>query len=121
MGHVHVQDVLRRTFHPQIELARFGPYGSIEKDTQDPRGPRAFIQFRLFLANRGHTLARRGTRSDCAKASGRLGSTKTNEGAQGDPLHTKSWCADLFQVSPNPHVPKPRSLRIECLGLPSQE
>ena len=58
MGHVHVQDVLRRTFHPQIELARFGPYGSIEKDTQDPRGPRAFIQFRLFLANRGRTLAR---------------------------------------------------------------
>ena len=43
MGHVHVQDVLRRTFHPQIELARFGPYGSFEKDTQDPRGPRAFI------------------------------------------------------------------------------
>ena len=58
MGHVHVQDVLRRTFHPQIELARFGPYGSFEKDTQDPRGPRAFIQFRLFVANRGRTLAR---------------------------------------------------------------
>jgi hypothetical protein len=58
MGHVHVQDVLRRAFHPKVELARFGPYGQFQRDTSDPRGPRAFIQFRLFIANRGRTLAR---------------------------------------------------------------
>jgi hypothetical protein len=58
MGHVHVQDVLRRTFHPKIELARFGPYGQMQTDKSDPRGPRAFIQFRLFVSNRGRTLAR---------------------------------------------------------------
>ena len=58
MGHVHVQDVLRRTFHPQVELCRFGPYGDIEFDLSDPRGPQAFVQFRLFVRNTGRTLAR---------------------------------------------------------------
>ncbi len=58
MGHVHVQDVLRRTFHPQVELTRFGPYGDVEHDLSDPRGPKAFIQFRVFVTNLGRTLAR---------------------------------------------------------------
>ena len=58
MGHVHVQDVLRRTFHPHVDISRFGPYGPVETDETDPRGRRAFIRFRAFLANRGRTLAR---------------------------------------------------------------
>lgn len=58
MGHVHVQDVLRRTRHPAITLTRLGPYGDAEYDSGDPRGPRAFIQFRAFLMNIGRTMAR---------------------------------------------------------------
>ncbi|MEE2786224.1 MAG: ATP-binding protein [Myxococcota bacterium] len=58
MGHLHIQDVLRRTFHPNVGLSRFGPYGDAEFDVDDPRGPRAFIQFRGFVTNRGRTLAR---------------------------------------------------------------
>ena len=58
MGHVHVQDVLRRTFHPRVELTRFGPYGDVEFDTSDARGPKAFVQFRVFVTNLGRTLAR---------------------------------------------------------------
>ena len=58
MGNVHIQDVLRRTFHPQVDLSRFGPYGEAELELSDPRGPKAFIQFRSFVTNRGRTLAR---------------------------------------------------------------
>ncbi len=58
MGHVHVQDVLRRTFNPMVEVSRLGPYGEPEFTLGDMRGPKAFIQFRAFLANRGRTLAR---------------------------------------------------------------
>ncbi len=58
MGHVHVQDVLRRTFHPDVEVSRFGPYGEPQFDISDPRGARVLIQFRAFIANRGRTLAR---------------------------------------------------------------
>ena len=57
MGHVHVQDVLRRTRHPQLELSRLGPYGKAELDATDPRGPQAFVQFRTFLVNRSRRLA----------------------------------------------------------------
>lgn len=57
MGHVHVQDVLRRTRHPQIVLSRMGPYGEAELDTSDPRGPQAFVQLRVFVANTTRTLA----------------------------------------------------------------
>jgi len=58
MGHVHVQDVLRRSRHPELELSRLGPYGPAELDVTDARGPRAFVQFRAFLVNTGRTLAR---------------------------------------------------------------
>jgi hypothetical protein len=58
MGHVHVQDVLRRTFNPLVEVSRLGPYGEPELSLGDTRGPKAFIQFRAFIANRGRTLAR---------------------------------------------------------------
>ena len=57
MGHVHVQDVLRRTQHPEIVLSRIGPYGEPEADGTDPRGPQAFVQLRVFLANRSRRLA----------------------------------------------------------------
>ena len=57
MGHVHLQDVLRRTRHPQVTLCRFGPYGNPLFDRTDPRGPRAFIQFRAFMINEGRMLA----------------------------------------------------------------
>jgi hypothetical protein len=58
MGHVHVQDVLRRTMHPKVVLARMAPYGDAELDTTDPRGPRAFVQLRLHVANTGRVLAK---------------------------------------------------------------
>ncbi len=57
MGHVHVQDVLRRSQHPVLELSRLGPYGEPEIDVSDPRGPQAFVQLRAFLANRSRRLA----------------------------------------------------------------
>ncbi len=57
MGHVHVQDVLRRTGQPRLQLTRVGPYGDAELDESDPRGPRAFVQLRAFVANQGRTLA----------------------------------------------------------------
>ncbi|MEC7948810.1 MAG: ATP-binding protein [Myxococcota bacterium] len=57
MGHVHIQDVLRRTRHPEVDLARLGPYGEPELDRSDRRGPRALISFRAFLRNDGRSLA----------------------------------------------------------------
>ena len=57
MGHVHIQDVLQRTRHPQVELTRLGPFGEPEYDLSDPRGPRVLISFRAFLKNHGRNLA----------------------------------------------------------------
>lgn len=57
MGHVHVQDVLRRTRQPHVEVSRLGPFGSAERITSDPRGPKVHVAFRLFVANRGRTMA----------------------------------------------------------------
>jgi hypothetical protein len=58
MGHVHIQDVLRRTRHPEVTLTRLGPYGQPEYIHTDPRGPMVLVQFRAFLVNYGRTLAR---------------------------------------------------------------
>lgn len=58
MGHVHVQDILRRTFHPTVNVSRFGPYGHADIDDCDSRGRRVFIAFRTFLVNSGRSLAR---------------------------------------------------------------
>ena len=58
MGHVHVQDILRRTFHPTVKISRFGPFGDPDMDATDRRGRRAFVAFRTFIANSGRTLAR---------------------------------------------------------------
>jgi hypothetical protein len=58
MGHVHVQDILRRTLTPKVELVRVGPFGSAEEDEDDPRGPRVLLSVRAFLHNQGRTMAR---------------------------------------------------------------
>ena len=58
MNHVHLEDVLRRTRHPRVEMRRLGPFGPPEHDLADPRGPRAVIGFRAILGNLGRTLAR---------------------------------------------------------------
>lgn len=57
MGHVHIQDVLRRTRHPQVVLEKLGPYGEPEFDEEDPRGPRALVSLRAYVKNVGPTLA----------------------------------------------------------------
>jgi hypothetical protein len=58
MGHVHVQDVLRRTRHPAVHVKRLAPYGPDERLTDDPRGPKALVALRIYLENRGRRLAR---------------------------------------------------------------
>lgn len=58
MNHIHVQDILRRSRHPEVTMARVGPYGEPETDSTDPRGPRVFVSFRAFIGNRGRSLAR---------------------------------------------------------------
>jgi len=58
MGHVHVQDVFRRTRNPKVEISRISPYGTPELDTSDARGNRVFIQFQLYIQNTGQRLAR---------------------------------------------------------------
>lgn len=57
MGHVHVQDVLRRTHHPQVLMRRVAPYGPEERITTDPRGPKVQVCFHAFVENTGRTLA----------------------------------------------------------------
>ncbi len=58
MGHIHLQDIQRRTRSPSVALVRVGPYGQPRYDGADPRGPRVFVAFRAFLQNTGRTLAR---------------------------------------------------------------
>lgn len=57
MGHVHVQDILRRTRQPHVDASRVGPYGAAERILTDLRGPKVHIAFRLFVANHGRTMA----------------------------------------------------------------
>lgn len=57
MGHVHLQDVLRRTQHPRVFVRRVAPYGAEERVTTDPRGPKALIALRMYLRNHGKRLA----------------------------------------------------------------
>jgi hypothetical protein len=58
MGHVHIQDVLRRTFHPRVIVSRVDPYGEPDHVMFDPRGPKVFVSFRLFVRNEGRVMAR---------------------------------------------------------------
>ena len=55
MGHLHVQDVLRRNRHPRVVLSRLDPYGAPER-LQDGS---QLLQFRVLLANEGRTMAKR--------------------------------------------------------------
>lgn len=57
MGHIHVEDVMRRTRHPRLGLARLSPFGEPEYISSDPRGPKAQLCFRATLHNLGRTLA----------------------------------------------------------------
>jgi hypothetical protein len=57
MGHVHLQDVLRRTRHPQVEMQRVAPFGQAERITTDARGPKVMLGYRAWVENRGRTLA----------------------------------------------------------------
>jgi hypothetical protein len=57
MGHIHVEDVLRRTRHPRVRLERLSPFGQAEYLESDPRGPKVQLAFRAFLLNEGRTLA----------------------------------------------------------------
>ncbi len=54
MGHVHVQDVLRRNRHPRVALSRLDPYG--EPEAQEDGS--VMLQFRVLLANVGRTMAK---------------------------------------------------------------
>ena len=58
MGHVHIQDVLRRTHHPTVVLSGLGPFGEPEYGEDDPRGPSVLISLRAFLQNEGRRMAR---------------------------------------------------------------
>lgn len=57
MGHIHVEDVLRRTRHPRVRIERIGPFGEPEQVDTDPRGPKVLLCFRAFIENHGRTLA----------------------------------------------------------------
>ena len=57
MGHIHLEDIQRRTRSPSVSLVRIGPFGRPRYDRADPRGPRVFVAFRAFLQNTGRTLA----------------------------------------------------------------
>ena len=57
MGHVHIQDVLRRTRNPRMALSNLRPFGEPELDTDDPRGHRVFVAFRTHFVNQSRTLA----------------------------------------------------------------
>lgn len=58
MSHLHIEDVLRRNTTPRVSLSKLGPYGDMEQDLSDPRGPRAFVMLRAFLQNSGRSMAR---------------------------------------------------------------
>lgn len=57
MGHLNVEDVMRRTRHPRVDITRVGPYGGPEYDEDDPRGPKAIVCFQVFIGNLGRNLA----------------------------------------------------------------
>ena len=57
MGHVHVDDVSRRTRTPRVVVSRIAPYGDPEPVLDDPRGPKVHLCFHAFIANEGRVLA----------------------------------------------------------------
>jgi hypothetical protein len=57
MGHVHIDDVSRRTRTPRVVVSRIAPYGEPETVLDDPRGPKVQLCFQAFVANEGRVLA----------------------------------------------------------------
>ncbi|NOY24437.1 MAG: ATP-binding protein [Oligoflexia bacterium] len=57
MGHIHIEDVLRRTRSPKVRLERLAPFGKAAIVQDDPRGDKAVLSFRAFLLNEGRSLA----------------------------------------------------------------
>ncbi len=57
MGHLHVEDVSRRTRTPRLRVIRLAPYGEPEHILDDPRGPKVHLQFQLFVVNEGRVMA----------------------------------------------------------------
>ena len=58
MGHLHLEDVIRRNSIPKVNLSRLGPYGELEYDVHKTMGPRVFLMLRGFLLNEGRVMAR---------------------------------------------------------------
>jgi len=58
MSHLHIEDVLRRNTTPRVTLSKLGPYGELELDSSDPRGPQVFVLLRAFIHNQGRSMAR---------------------------------------------------------------
>ena len=57
MGHVHIQDVLRRTRTAQLTCHRFATYGQVELDQTDSRGAVAVVGFRFHISNPSRVMA----------------------------------------------------------------
>jgi len=57
MGHLHIEDVSRRTRTPRVVISRVAPFGEPEAILDDPRGPKVHLCFQCFVANEGRVLA----------------------------------------------------------------
>jgi hypothetical protein len=57
MGHLHVEDVSRRTRTPRVRAIRLAPYGEPEHILDDPRGPKVHLRFQLHVVNEGRVMA----------------------------------------------------------------
>ncbi len=57
MGHLHIEDVSRRTRTPRVTVSRVAPFGEPEAILNDPRGPKVQLCFQCFVANEGRVLA----------------------------------------------------------------
>lgn len=58
MGHLHLEDIVRRNSVPRVKLSRLGPYGELEFDLHKFHGPRVFLMIRAFIQNQGRVMAR---------------------------------------------------------------
>jgi hypothetical protein len=106
MGHVHIQDVFRRTRNPRVELSRLSPYGVPELDTTDPRGERVFVQLHLYVQNNGQRLARHVGAEILLPREfvGREVKRRTLNGGELDYTQTPSKIS-FFRYHPNPIFP----------------
>ena len=57
MGHLHIEDVSRRTRTPRVTVSRVAPFGDPEPILDDPRGPKVHLCFQCFVSNEGRVLA----------------------------------------------------------------